>query len=65
MKAVPIFFPLSPFCCVEASVYFCYLRDSGVYVLVHESCRPGNQRHPITYVGRRRVWYGPLTKYGF
>ena len=42
-------------------MYFCYLRDSGVYV--HESCSPGNQRHPLTYVGRRRLWYGPLTKY--
>src|SRR2546423_994868 len=25
---------------------------------VHESCCPGNQRHPLTYLGR------PLTKYG-
>jgi hypothetical protein len=45
-------------CCVEAECHFCYLRDSGVYV--HESCCLGNQRHPLTYVGRRRFWYGPL-----
>ena len=49
-------------CCVEAECHFCYLRDSSVYV--HESCCLGNQRHPLTYVGRRRFWYGPLTKYG-
>jgi hypothetical protein len=32
-------------------------------VYVHESCCPGNQRHPPTYVGCRRFWCGPLTKY--
>ena len=52
--------PVRPYCCVEAECHFCYLRDSGVYV--HESCCPGNQRHPLTYVGRRRFWYGPMTK---
>ena len=45
-------------CCVEAECHFCYLRDSSVYV--HESCCLGNQRHPLTYVGLRRFWYGPL-----
>jgi hypothetical protein len=49
-------------CCVEAECHFCYLRDSGLYV--HESCCPGNQHHLPTYVGYRRFWYGPLTKYG-
>src|ERR1700733_3028761 len=49
-------------CCVEAECHFCYLRDSGLYV--HESCRPGNQRHLPTYAGCRRFWYGPLAKYG-
>src|ERR1700734_3006664 len=49
-------------CCVEAECPFCYLRDSNIYV--HESCCLGYQRHPLTYVGRRRFWYGPLTKYG-
>jgi hypothetical protein len=48
-------------CCVEAECHFCYLRDSSVYV--YESWCLGNQRHPLTYVGRRRFWYGPLTKY--
>jgi hypothetical protein len=46
-------------CCIEACVYFCYVRDSGLYV--HESCCPGNQRHLPTYVGCRRLWYGPPT----
>jgi hypothetical protein len=49
-------------CCVEAECPFYYLRDSSVYV--HESCLLGYQRHPLTYVGHRRFWYGPLTKYG-
>jgi hypothetical protein len=49
-------------CCVEVECHFCYLRDSGLYV--HESYCPGNQRHPLTYVGCRRFWYSPLTKYG-
>jgi hypothetical protein len=49
-------------CCGGACVYFCYPRDSGLYV--HESCCPDNQRHLPTYVGCRRFWYGPLTKYG-
>jgi len=49
-------------CCVEAECHFCHLRDSGLYV--HESRCPGNQRHLPTYVGCRRFWYGPLTKYG-
>jgi hypothetical protein len=49
-------------CCVEAECHFCYLGDSELYV--HESCCPGNQRHLPTYVGCRRFWYGPLTKYG-
>jgi hypothetical protein len=49
-------------CAVEAACPFCYLRDSGLYV--HESCCLGNERHPLTYVGCRRFWYGPLTKYG-
>jgi len=55
---------LPPFndCCVEAEYHFCYLRDSGVYV--HESCCLDVQGHPLTYVGRRRFWYGLLTKYG-
>jgi hypothetical protein len=43
-------------CCVEAECHFCYLRDSSIYV--HESC------HPLTYVGRRKFWDGPLVKYG-
>jgi hypothetical protein len=46
----------------KAECHFCYLRNSGLYV--HESCCPGNQRHLLTYVGCRRFWYGPLTKYG-
>jgi hypothetical protein len=46
----------------KAECHICYLRDSGLYV--HESCCPGNQRHLPTYVGCRRFWYGPLTKYG-
>jgi hypothetical protein len=50
------------FCCVEAEWHFCYLRDSSLYV--HESYPLGYQRHPLTYVGHRRFWYGPLTKYG-
>ena len=49
-------------CCAEAECHFCYLEDSGLYV--HESCCPGNQRHLPTYVGCRRFWYSPLTKYG-
>src|SRR2546423_5484920 len=49
-------------CCVEAECHSYYLRDSSVYV--HESCLLGYQRHPLTYVGLRRFWYGPLTKYG-
>jgi hypothetical protein len=49
-------------CCVEAECHFYYLRHSSVYV--HESCCLGNQRHPLTYVGRRRFWYSPLAKYG-
>ena len=44
-------------CCVEAECHFCYLKDSGLYA--HESCCPGNQCRPLTYVGRRRFWYGP------
>jgi hypothetical protein len=50
------------FCCVEAECHFYYLRDSSLYV--HESYPLGYQRHPLTYVGHRRFWYGPLTKYG-
>ena|ERR1700730_11578604 len=49
-------------CCVEAPCHFCYLEDSRLYV--HDSCCPGNQRHLPTYVGCRRFWYSPLTKYG-
>jgi len=49
-------------CCLEAECHFCYLRDSSLYV--HESCCLGDRRHPLTYVGLRRFWYGPLTKYG-
>jgi hypothetical protein len=49
-------------CCVEAECHFYYLRDSSLYV--HESYPLGYQRHPLTYVGHRRFWYGPLTKYG-
>lgn len=44
------------------SDHFCYLRDSRVYV--HENCCLGVQRHPLTYVGRRMFWPGPLTEYG-
>ena len=49
-------------CYVVAECHFYYLRDSDIYV--HESCCLGNQRHPLTYVGRRRCWYGPSTKCG-
>jgi hypothetical protein len=49
-------------CCVEASLIDCYLRDSGLYV--HESCYLGTERHPLTYVDRRRFWYGPQFNYG-
>jgi hypothetical protein len=49
-------------CCGGACVYFCYLRDSGLYV--HESCCPGDQRYLPTYVGCRRFWYSPPIKYG-
>jgi hypothetical protein len=49
-------------CCVEAECHFYYLRESSLYV--HESCLLGYQRHPLTYVGHRGFWYGPLTKYG-
>jgi hypothetical protein len=44
----------------NSCVHFCYLGDSSVYV--HERCCLGNERHPLTYVGRRRFWDGPLTK---
>jgi hypothetical protein len=43
----------------KMSDHFYYLGDSGLYV--HESCCLG---HPLTYVGWRRFWYGPLTIFG-
>jgi hypothetical protein len=46
----------------KMSDHFCYLGVSGVYV--HENCCLGVQRHPLTYVRRRRFQHGPLTKYG-
>ena len=44
---------------MEAECHICYLRDSSVYV--HESCCLGNQRHPLTYVGRRADFRDSLT----
>ena len=45
----------------EMSDHSCYLRDSGLDI--HENCCRGAERHPLTYVGRRRFWYGPLTMF--
>jgi hypothetical protein len=43
------------------SDYLCYLRVSGIYV--HENCCLGVQRHPLTYVERRRFQDGPETMF--
>ena len=43
------------------SDHLCYLRVSGIYV--HENCCLGVQRHPPTYMERRRFQDGPETMF--